>query len=464
MRFFYKSGLEVLSRHANACGDGRTRVLVFFLGSSFDEAFLRELIELAQDIDSLTGPHCLAVAFTPAPSVKKADEYSESTREYLGLVTQGKKFWRDFTAEMTKNTYAMVNYLGVDASDLPCLAFVNPRAPDHAAVMRLPNGSLRSVYPSIRKLFLDWYGDYRGTLDRWDFLTAYSEGGCRSCSLRADAKANIRENIVKIVVPKVAQQLRALFPNTDPDRQLLERLLKRLRRQPWNTDGIDGFLYARNIPILKMPTSDPWFSRSLSDYMADLYERDVLSRRSAQEELATLREKLPDFPLERVTSISNEITVTATSAHTASNAEIAKVLERLFSATATTIESHHYHAKEMTIMRDQYNTGQSLAVGPNAHVHDVTVNQNYEQAAKGIDLKALASELGQLKAVLSQSAETADHYTALANIAAAENAAKGGEAGKALQHLKEAGSWIWGVANKIGVGLALAAAKTALGL
>ena len=56
--------------------------MLIFLGSSFDERFLNDIIGLADDLNYMTGPHCLAVAFVPAPS-HNSPNYSEHTREYL---------------------------------------------------------------------------------------------------------------------------------------------------------------------------------------------------------------------------------------------------------------------------------------------------------------------------------------------------------------------------------------------
>jgi hypothetical protein len=52
----------------------------------------------------------------------------------------------------------------------------------------------------------------------------------------------------------------------------------------------------------------------------------------------------------------------------------------------------------------------------------------------------------------------------LGEIAAAEKAAGEGNGPKVLEHLKKAGSWVWDVVTKIGIGVATAAAKTALGI
>ncbi len=117
------------------------------------------------------------------------------------------------------------------------------------------------------------------------------------------------------------------------------------------------------------------------------------------------------------------------------------------------------------IMRDKYETnGQAGAVGPKAHAHDMDFNQLWNQSSSEIDLPGLAEELLQLRQALKEEAKTLEHDTAVGEIAAAATAAEAGDGPKALEHLKNAGRWTLGVAEKIGTALATAALKTALGL
>lgn len=115
-------------------------------------------------------------------------------------------------------------------------------------------------------------------------------------------------------------------------------------------------------------------------------------------------------------------------------------------------------------MGDQYKVGQAGAVGPQSHAHDMTFQQIWNEAAPSLDLDALAQELTQLRPALKAAATTAEEDVAVGEIALAEVAAKQKDGPKALAHLKNAGLWALGVAEKIGVGVATTAIKTAMGL
>lgn len=121
----------------------------------------------------------------------------------------------------------------------------------------------------------------------------------------------------------------------------------------------------------------------------------------------------------------------------------------------------HYYLGEVHV-GDRYTAGQVGAMGPNAHAHDITFNQIWAGAAAEIDLTQLAAELGAFRAALVAEATEPEQYVAIGEVAAAETAAKTADGPKALEHLRKAGSWIWDVATKVGVGVAIGAAKTAL--
>ncbi len=115
-------------------------------------------------------------------------------------------------------------------------------------------------------------------------------------------------------------------------------------------------------------------------------------------------------------------------------------------------------------MRDQYTTGQAGAVGPHSHAHDMTFNQIWNQVSKEIDLSDLTKELSLLRIQLKKEAAEAEHDAAIGEIASAEVAAKEGDGPKAMEHLAKAGKWAFDIATKIGVAVAAAALKSALGL
>jgi len=117
------------------------------------------------------------------------------------------------------------------------------------------------------------------------------------------------------------------------------------------------------------------------------------------------------------------------------------------------------------IMGDQYNIpGQAGAVGPQAHAHDITFTQTWNQLKESVDLDKLAEELRQLRVAMEESASEPGHRMATGAIAAAEESARQKDGPKVIEYLKSGGKWALGVAEKIGVGVATVAIKGALGL
>jgi hypothetical protein len=116
------------------------------------------------------------------------------------------------------------------------------------------------------------------------------------------------------------------------------------------------------------------------------------------------------------------------------------------------------------IMGDTYNVyGPAGAVGPNAHAHDLTVTQVWNQLENKVDLTQLADELALLrKAIENRAADPSQKFAAGA-VAAAEHCAREKDGPKAIEYLKSAGKWVLDVAKDIGVDVAATAIKGALG-
>jgi hypothetical protein len=115
-------------------------------------------------------------------------------------------------------------------------------------------------------------------------------------------------------------------------------------------------------------------------------------------------------------------------------------------------------------MGDKYIAGQVGAQGPHAHAHDISFHQLWNQSGQSLDLQALATQLATLRQHLRQEAVEPEHDAAIGVIANAEMAAKEGNGPKTFEFLSKAGQWTLDNAAKIGVGVATAALKTALGL
>jgi hypothetical protein len=113
------------------------------------------------------------------------------------------------------------------------------------------------------------------------------------------------------------------------------------------------------------------------------------------------------------------------------------------------------------VMGDKYEAGQVGALGPNAHAHDMTFNQIWNQSKEALDLKSLVGELQMLRDEMQKEAKAPEQFVELGSIATAEIEAKNGNGPKALAALAKAGKWTLDVAEKVGVGVAVAAIKTA---
>ncbi|TCM35130.1 hypothetical protein EV648_12523 [Kribbella sp. VKM Ac-2568] len=114
--------------------------------------------------------------------------------------------------------------------------------------------------------------------------------------------------------------------------------------------------------------------------------------------------------------------------------------------------------------RDVYNvSGQAGAVGPKASAERNTFNQFVGGMDEG-ELAQLATELSQLRLTMRESAKSAEEDMAVAEVAQAEVAAAAGDTATVERHLAKAGKWALSTATAIGVALAAAAIKAAIGL
>lgn len=113
---------------------------------------------------------------------------------------------------------------------------------------------------------------------------------------------------------------------------------------------------------------------------------------------------------------------------------------------------------------DKYSAKQAGAIGLGAHAHDMTLIQNQNTSINDLDLTTLASELSDLLDEMRTNASAPEHEAEIGNIAAATRAAIDGDEVTTLKYLKMAGEWTLNVGQKIGVGVAIAAIKSSLGL
>jgi hypothetical protein len=116
-------------------------------------------------------------------------------------------------------------------------------------------------------------------------------------------------------------------------------------------------------------------------------------------------------------------------------------------------------------MGDRYEvSGQAGAVGPGSHAHDMSFTQIGKQIEESVDLPQLAEELSRLRQAMKAEATEAQHDIAVSEIAKAEQAAEAKDSSKVAEFLRSAGGWALDVASQIGVPLATAALRLAMGI
>jgi len=113
-------------------------------------------------------------------------------------------------------------------------------------------------------------------------------------------------------------------------------------------------------------------------------------------------------------------------------------------------------------MGDKYLAGQVGAMGKGAHAQDMNFQQIWNLSSDNINLTDLASELSVLVKAMRRDASIPEHEISIVNVAAAEKTAADGPL--TLKYLKCSGQLALEAAQKVGVGVAVAAIKSSLGL
>ena len=111
-----------------------------------------------------------------------------------------------------------------------------------------------------------------------------------------------------------------------------------------------------------------------------------------------------------------------------------------------------------------YSAGQAGAMGPHAYASEMSFDQVCAREFSLMDMRALARELASLRLAMRERAVDPEQDIAIGNIAAAEAAAKQGDASSVARLLKGVGTWSLEVATKIGVSVASKAIEKSMGL
>lgn len=125
--------------------------------------------------------------------------------------------------------------------------------------------------------------------------------------------------------------------------------------------------------------------------------------------------------------------------------------------------SGQVNIKEL-VMGDKITVGQAAVVGRGGTAQNVNFSQIWHQVESKVNQSLLAEELAQLRLAMEAQANTPEQYAAVKEIALAEEASRSGKGPAVLEHLTRAGKWTFDVGTKVGIGVAVAALKSALGM
>lgn len=127
--------------------------------------------------------------------------------------------------------------------------------------------------------------------------------------------------------------------------------------------------------------------------------------------------------------------------------------------------AHNFFVSELS-MGNEYNIIDSQVgnIGPNAHVHDISFSQIWNETKDHVDLNKLAEELEILRLKLKDEAKTPENDISIGNVAGAESSARNGNGPKAYEYLQKAGKWALDVACKISIPVTIEVLKKLIGV
>lgn len=105
-----------------------------------------------------------------------------------------------------------------------------------------------------------------------------------------------------------------------------------------------------------------------------------------------------------------------------------------------------------------------VVIGSNVQGDILNHAKKVQPSGETPDMAALATELVQLRDELKKQAQSAADYKSMSDVATAAEAAANADEPTTLNALKAAGGWALGIAQAIGLPLAIEALKRALSL
>lgn len=327
MLYSFLTGIDILNRYKAELARGQFKVLIFFLATVYDSQLLEDIKRLDRDIDRLTGPHALALAFMP-PSLndslprlgndfnKNADSFEAAGRNW-----NPGEFDR-FADAMTQNAYDLADLFDLPYNDLPSIVFVNPQDLSKVATLKLDKRGLAPVYGRIRQVFWEWYNEHREMLDKADQLLILANNpltlGFSYCPPSSSLGGHLKTSrmrrlfddfIRERVYPIVEKSMLELISKTSVDEGKVKQQLIMLYKHPLKLERqqnsilrkqrLVDFLKEENLSINLIGEQVTW-DMFQSRYFA-------LISNTASQELQMRKVNPPPFPLHKLGNIDKEV-------------------------------------------------------------------------------------------------------------------------------------------------------------
>ncbi|MBN3945133.1 MAG: hypothetical protein HWQ38_01000 [Nostoc sp. NMS7] len=327
MHYSFITGIDILNRYKAELAKGQFKVLIFFLATVYDSQLLEDIKRLDRDIDRLTGPHALAIAFMPPSPNDSLPHLGNDFNKNTDYFEAAGRDWNagdfdSFANAMTQNTYDLADLFNIPYNDLPSIVFVNPQDILEIATLKLDNKGLSPVYERIRQVFWEWYNEHKEMLDKADqllilannTLTIDFSNSSSSSSLRKHFQTSrmrrlfddfIREKVYPIVEKGMLELISKASVDEERIKQQLIMLyksplkLKRPQNRILQKQRLVDFLQEENLSINligEQVTGDRFQSRYFE-----------LISNAASQELQTRKVNPPAFPLHKLKNIDKSI-------------------------------------------------------------------------------------------------------------------------------------------------------------
>jgi hypothetical protein len=293
MIYVYEDPVEFVRRRAKQVNDGQYRLILLFLGTQFDEDFLKDIEALTPDLDALTGPHAMAVLFTPPPT-----SFADEGSGFGGFRALGRFYkwaeWDEFVGTMTDATYSVAASLGIPFEDLPAIVFLDPDEDEpEFAVWKLKETPFRKLYTDLRSALNRWYKDNADLIERIKFLQTIRKFPWEKVPSKQPEMATFKQFVEASVVPKLLDA--AEFSGVSDE---VKERIQRLSEQPRNADFLRPAL--RRSPLPLCVEDRVWTADSFSKEFFAFVHADANRQRRAL--LKSMK-----FPLQRVAGTTRKL-------------------------------------------------------------------------------------------------------------------------------------------------------------